>query len=320
MEKFSIVIPAYNEANNLRKLLLILSRFKIEELEGVYVVNSGTDETSEVVREFIKTNPRIFLIEEPKRNGKASAINLALKHIKERIVVIHSADCFTDELSLSKLVDSIKGDIGASMLECEPIMKKGNFVEKLSCYSWFLSNKTSEELQKRGLLHHLGNDIFAFRKDLCSEIPSHIVNDDAYIAVLLKKKGFKIKYLKGAKARLKVTGNILEFIKQRERINYGHRLNKKLLGEGSTTLKSMFFKNPLLALKVIMRFTIDYFPESVVYLISLILLELLSDFRVMILGHRNNYINWDIAYSTKEILIFEGNHLINHGSSRMEKQ
>jgi glycosyltransferase involved in cell wall biosynthesis len=68
MEKFNIVIPAYNEGKNLRILIPYLLSFNLENLDKIYVVDSASNDiTPEVMNYFIKRYPNIVYIREGKK-------------------------------------------------------------------------------------------------------------------------------------------------------------------------------------------------------------------------------------------------------------
>jgi biofilm PGA synthesis N-glycosyltransferase PgaC len=84
----SVGVCAYNEADRVRVLLASLlpqaaqPPFVVNE---ILVVASGcTDGTEGVVRQFAAMDPRVRLIREPERLGKASALNLILSEYRAR--------------------------------------------------------------------------------------------------------------------------------------------------------------------------------------------------------------------------------------------
>jgi len=303
MEKVNIIIPAYNEGKNLRILIPYLLSFNLDNLDKIYVVDSASNDiTPEVMNYFIKKYSNIVYIREEKRNGKASAINKALNLIHDGIVVVHSADCFTDKESLVKLMEAINGKIGASMPSVEPLMKYNNFCEKLSYYSWIVANITSQELYSRDILHHLGHDIFAFRRKLIDKLNENVINDDSFIALKISKNGYKIAFVDGAKVKLKATSGLRDFILQRIRINYGHKFNRKLTGREPTTLKNILKIKPLLGLKILIKSIVKKFPESLIYIPLLIFFEIFVELFLLLKIYKFDFIKWPSALSTKNAL------------------
>jgi cellulose synthase/poly-beta-1,6-N-acetylglucosamine synthase-like glycosyltransferase len=320
MNRFNIIIPVYNEGNNLKFLIPYILSLNINNLEKIYIVDSNsTDNTYQIINSFMRKFPNIVYIREETRNGKSSAINKALKHIKEGIVVVHSADCLTTKESLLKLVNAIKNDVGASMLCAEPVIENNSIDEKISYYSWIISNETCYELSKMGILRHIGNDIFAFKREIIDEIKENVVNDDSYIALKITMKGFKIVFLSDAKVKIKATSNFHDYLKQRLRINYGHKVNKKITNMYSTNLKNLFFIKPNIAFKILFRSLIKYFPESFFYIPLLVFIEVISELFLLLRLYSFDFIRWPIAYSTKDIFKLNENVIKKYGRSRMEK-
>ena len=102
--KASIGICAYNEENNIGNLLRSIRTQELGRIEiaQVVVVSSACrDSTNTIVRAMRLQDPRIALIEQPQRNGKASAVNLFLRTASEGICILISADTvLASELSL----------------------------------------------------------------------------------------------------------------------------------------------------------------------------------------------------------------------------
>jgi len=72
----------------------------------VIVVCSGChDSTPEIVREFATLDPRVRLIEESVRLGKASAVNLILSKAKGEFIIFVSADVVPQPGCIVALLD-----------------------------------------------------------------------------------------------------------------------------------------------------------------------------------------------------------------------
>src|SRR6266576_3625440 len=75
----SIGVMAYNEERNIGRLLTALLAQQTDkcQIEEIIVLASGcTDRTVDIVHSFSMVNPRIKLVIQAQRQGKASAVNL----------------------------------------------------------------------------------------------------------------------------------------------------------------------------------------------------------------------------------------------------
>ena len=73
----------------------------------------------------------------------------------------------------------------------------------------------------------MGGVLFAIRRGICNRIPEDIVNDDAYMGVICRKKNYKIVFEEGAIALFRGPETVADYINQRRRVVYGHLRVKK---------------------------------------------------------------------------------------------
>jgi glycosyltransferase involved in cell wall biosynthesis len=86
---------AYNEEANIRQRLQALLAQKTGKvaIDAIVVVASGcTDGTEDIVREYVAIDPRVRLLTQARKEGKASAVNLLLRNTECEVVVLESAD------------------------------------------------------------------------------------------------------------------------------------------------------------------------------------------------------------------------------------
>jgi len=93
--RYSIVIPAFNErARILATLESVISCVRSSGWRAeVIVVNDGsTDETAQLVRDFILTAPEVQLMENPSNRGKGYSVRNGIVHAQGEIVMFTDAD------------------------------------------------------------------------------------------------------------------------------------------------------------------------------------------------------------------------------------
>lgn len=100
----SVIIPARNEAENLKELIPLLYEQDHPDFEVVVVNDRSWDNTKEVLKALVVQFPDLHVIhiEEHKFNqfsGKKFAITLGIKGAKEDVVVLTDADCRPAEKS-----------------------------------------------------------------------------------------------------------------------------------------------------------------------------------------------------------------------------
>lgn len=90
-KKLSIVIPVYNEANSVIKVLDSLKRLEIHT-EIIVVDDGSTDGTRALLDKYAKQNKDVKIIFMEKNGGKGTALREGFKHVNGDYTVIQDAD------------------------------------------------------------------------------------------------------------------------------------------------------------------------------------------------------------------------------------
>lgn len=107
---YSIIIPAYNEADRLRASLpQLLAYISTQHWQAeVIVVNDGSrDETASVVRAFSRANPVVRLIENPGNRGKGFSVRNGMLQGRGDILLFSDADFSSPVEEMPKIIDAI---------------------------------------------------------------------------------------------------------------------------------------------------------------------------------------------------------------------
>lgn len=102
--KLSVIMPVYNEKNNILKILDKVKAVKLDK-EIVIVDDFSSDGTRDILKSIKQRRIKIFY--HHKNYGKGMAIRTALKHITGDIVIIQDGDLEYDPQEYVKLVKPI---------------------------------------------------------------------------------------------------------------------------------------------------------------------------------------------------------------------
>lgn len=239
-----IAIMAYNEAANIGHLLeaLLTQRLHRVKINEIIIVASGcTDATEAIVSEFAQRTDLVRLLRQPRREGKASAINLLLNVTQEEVIVLHSADTLptpdTIECLVEHFADAQVGMVGGRPM---PVNSPQDFMGFTVHLLWELHHQMSLEYPKMG-------ELVAFRR-IFRQIPYDTPVDEASIEPLIRGQGYCMRYEPQALVYNKGPENLGDFIKQRRRIYAGHLYIVDTLGYRVSTMNAMtilglFLKN-----------------------------------------------------------------------------
>lgn len=75
--KVSIIVPCYNEQENIREVAAALSRMNYPNYEIVCINDGSTDDTGPILNEMQSSHPKLRVIHHAKNQGKAVALNTA---------------------------------------------------------------------------------------------------------------------------------------------------------------------------------------------------------------------------------------------------
>jgi poly-beta-1,6-N-acetyl-D-glucosamine synthase len=289
--KCSMGIMAHNEEANIGRLLeaLISQRLKNVTLTEIIVVASGcTDNTEGIVLDWGKRDPRIRLITQEKRAGKAVAINEYLPKAQERIIVLCSADLLPEPDALERLVLPFADpEVGMSTSHPVPVNDPGRFMGFAAHMLWGLHHTINLTTFKSG-------EMIAFRK-IFERIPYHTAVDEASIEPVVRGQGYGVRYVADAIVHNKGPETLADFLRQRRRIYAGHLAVRDTLGYTVSTM------NARRIFALLLR-NLDWRPKQFVWTWSIVGLEAYG----RLLGMRDykkrrNHQVWEIATSTKQL-------------------
>lgn len=111
MAKAIVIIPTYNESKNIRDLIPDILKKTNSEVDILIVDDNSPDKTSDIVREFQKEYPNVFLMTRPKKSGLGTAyvegFQFALKNGYDYILQM-DADYSHDPKEIKKFLKYIK--------------------------------------------------------------------------------------------------------------------------------------------------------------------------------------------------------------------
>ena len=287
----TVGIMAHNEEANIGTLLQNLrdQRLYTVDLRSIVVVASGcSDNTESIVQQFAKEDPRVQLLVQPRREGKASAINLFLSLAEEDVLVLSSADLQLEPETLENLVAPFRDpEIGITASHPVPVNNPQTFMGFAAHMLWGLHHEMNQQGFKAG-------EMIAFRKTF-KRIPQHTAVDEASIEPIIRGQGYQVRYVPEAIVYNKGPESVDDFLRQRRRIYAGHL---ELEEETGYAVSSM---SGLKILSLLLR-NLSRRPKEFFWTWQVVGLEIAGRF----LGwrdykHKRNHTIWEVATSTKEL-------------------
>jgi poly-beta-1,6-N-acetyl-D-glucosamine synthase len=196
----SVIIAARNEEANLPAKLenLRLLDYPPTLLEVVIASDGSTDRTASILRD--QPSPVVAVILE-ESNGKAHALNEAVKRATGEVLVFLDARQFVEPDAVSELTscfaDPTVGAVsGELLLESSGVGSQ----DALGIY-WKIEKIVRKLESASGSVVGVTGAIYAIRRELYTEIPAGTILDDVFVPMNVARKGRRVVFQPSAVAR-----------------------------------------------------------------------------------------------------------------------
>jgi poly-beta-1,6-N-acetyl-D-glucosamine synthase len=288
----SVGVMAVNEAANMGNCLtsLLNQRLKHATVEEIIVVVSGsTDGTAAIVEEFSRRDARIQLVEQAKREGKASAVNLFLRRSQYPVVALVGADTILHPDTLEHLLNPfLDPEVGMTGGHPIPTNDPTTFMGFAAHLLWGLHHELALKRPKLG-------ELIAFRR-IFERIPAYSAVDEASIETLVCGQAYDMRYVPNAIVFNRGPATVQDFLKQRRRIYAGHIRLKQVQGYHVATMSGAVILLTLLANPV---WHWRWFAMTPLIVALEVWGRCLGWYDVRFA--KNTHTVWDLAVSTKKV-------------------
>ncbi len=196
----SIIIPTYNESENIIQVLKSIGEHLPEEIvaEALVVDDNSPDGTGKIVEDYINdtqngTEYAIEVIHRKSKSGLSSAILDGIQHSTGETIVIMDSDFSHPPKIIPQLIEEIKTS------KCD-IVIASRFVPGGTINGWStkrkLISKTAKGIAKAGLGVNESDPMsgfFAFKRKILDGIKFDAIGYKMLLEILVKTKGAKVK-------------------------------------------------------------------------------------------------------------------------------
>ena len=198
-QKSLIIIPTYNEKENIVKVLDIIKSLKLPSLDILIIDDNSPDGTAEIVKQYMKPHPNIRLREREGKLGLGTAYIAGFKYAIEHkydYIFEMDADLSHDPAAIPKFLEAIK--------EADLVIGS-RYLTGVNVINWplirlFISVMASKYSRIiTGMpIHDCTSGFKCFRREVLQNIPLEAVSSSGYsfqIEMNFKawKRGYRIK-------------------------------------------------------------------------------------------------------------------------------
>ena len=223
----SVLIAAYKEPRTISKavdsfLKQLKQLQKENKLKWEILLIAPDKETLDVMKSYSKKYKNIKTFKDP-RKGKPVALNILFKKAKGNIFILSDGDVYIGKNAVKELLKQFKDPkIGAVTGRPKSLSSKKKM---LGYWSHLLTDvgahKTRLLRTKKNQFILVSGYLFAMRK-LFTKIPEDALSDDAVMAHMIWKKGYKIGYAPKAEVYVKYPTTFDDWILQKRRSTGGY--------------------------------------------------------------------------------------------------
>ena len=243
-------VVAFNEETRLRS--------SVESLTGqelphgvrwgeIWVVASGcTDRTVEVAKSLAQEDPRVRLVVERERRGKARALREVFDRAHGDALVLLNSDARAEPRAVEQLLRTASGKSPPFAVMARPVVPhpaNGRWAPTFR-WLWDLHHEYHAELLSEGGGGHLSDELLLVSLPSVPPIPDGIINDGSYLAVWLAQHAGGRWYAADARVSIDIPVSVRDHLHQRRRIHVGNAQVATVLEEPPTTLPRQFLRHP----------------------------------------------------------------------------
>ncbi len=190
--EFSIVVPVYNEAGNVRPLLTEIEQAirDVGASEVIYVDDGSDDDTLVKLRQSMAEFPKLRVLHHPRRSGQSSALLSGVRAARSAWVVTLDGDGQNDPADIALLVNRLRQDGGLGgdlMLVGHRIRRRDS---RVRCWSSRIANTVRKGLLKDGT-PDTGCGLKLFQRDLFLSLPA-FDHMHRFLPALAQRQGVRV--------------------------------------------------------------------------------------------------------------------------------
>lgn len=269
----SILIPCYNVSsaidNKIKSTLEI--DYPKDKFEIIAVESGSTDNTYSILSKYADTE-KINLVRQTQRLGKSSAINFGLSVCNSDIIVMTDADASLEKNSVRELVKNFADETVGAVVGNVTLVPSKSVISKMNhLFYKIFRQKLREWESKIDSASFWSGELCAFRRSILEKLDEDIINDDRYILLKTKSKGYRCISEPLANVYEKDAENVSGQITHKRRTTAGTI-------QGTLRFKQMLF-NPKYGLFGMLIFP-SHFLRVILLPILLLIIEVLSPFAI----------------------------------------
>ncbi|MDO1510950.1 MULTISPECIES: poly-beta-1,6-N-acetyl-D-glucosamine synthase [unclassified Neisseria] len=194
----SVLIPCYNEADNLDTSIPHLLNLTYPNYELIFINDGSTDDTLSIIQKWAKEAEKIVVIDQP-NGGKASAMNNGARHAVGKYIVGIDGDAILDYSAIEYMIQNLEDNPDLGAVTGNPrVRNRSTVLGKLQVAEFSsIIGLIKRSQSVVGTLFTVSGVIMCIRKDVWRRIggwSDNMITDDIDISWKTQIAGYNIAY------------------------------------------------------------------------------------------------------------------------------
>lgn len=183
MTELAIIIPVYNNAKNLNKLILSIRKQlkKIKNYKLIFVEDCSTDDSRDILGKIIYKSKNLILIKNKSNLGQLGSILTGINSIRSKYYYVMAADGQDDPNLIIKFLKEIKKNKFEIILFCKSNLHGSLFRKFFAYIHWKLLS-----IITMGNYPKYGSDVFGFTELTKKKVVEFLDNKSAFQTELIE--------------------------------------------------------------------------------------------------------------------------------------
>ena len=205
-----IIIPAYNEENNIARALFTAFNQTIKPKKVIVMDDCSTDNTYDICKKLQKKYKNLKVIRRKVNSGKAANVKYAIKLINQKVTIVLDSDTFLAKNYVEEITKPFANKRVVIVTGMSLPLKQPNFFGKvihygsIFQYKFFSFRKKAQEF--RNAISVITGDSAAYRTSFLKEqggLPEGTQTEDMDLTWIALEEGYRIAFNLKAQSRFK---------------------------------------------------------------------------------------------------------------------
>jgi cellulose synthase/poly-beta-1,6-N-acetylglucosamine synthase-like glycosyltransferase/peptidoglycan/xylan/chitin deacetylase (PgdA/CDA1 family)/spore germination protein YaaH len=220
----SVIIAAYNEETVIARTVESILNNGYEEMEIIVVDDGSKDGTFDVLRNAFASNPKVMILTQP-NGGKSAALNNAIGHARNEILVAVDADTLFRAGTIARLARHFKDDSTGAVSGNARVGNRRKWITRFQSIEYIYGfNLDRRALDYLNAITVVPGAVGAWRKslvDAAGGFGHDTLAEDADLTLAIRREGYVIRYEQDAIAYTEAPEDGKSLAKQRFRWSFG---------------------------------------------------------------------------------------------------